>query len=157
MCYGSFLWWRWAHGRSKIFRVYCKGLLEVSSALSHPLVIGCKAREDLAGGILDRFIEDNLGKWLKAFGIERVKGISLCQVEGRKLSSLKLLTAEDSENHFQAEKCSIFQYFEAVWSSRSCNNTPSKHFSPPPSCFNNVTPSALPVFKTSASLPSCGL
>lgn len=86
----------------------------MSSALSHPLVIGCKAGENLAGGIPARFIEDNLGKQLKAFGIERVKGISLCQVEGRMLSSLKFLTAEESENQFQAEKLSIFQYFEAA-------------------------------------------
>lgn len=94
--------------------VYLKGLLEVSSALLHDMGIGCKAKENLAGGILDRFIEDNWGKLLKAFGIEKVKGISLCQVEGRKPSSLKLLTAEESENQLQAEKLSIFQYFGAV-------------------------------------------
>jgi len=103
-----------AHDRSKIFLVYFKGLLEVSSALLHLVVIGCKAKENLTEGFLDRFIEDNLGNLLKAFGIEKVKDLSLCQVEGRKPSSLKLQTAEESENQFQAEKLSVFQYFEAV-------------------------------------------
>lgn len=59
-----------------IFFVYLEGLLEVSSALLRDVGIGCKAKENLAGGILDRFIEDNCGKLLKAFGIEKVKGIS---------------------------------------------------------------------------------
>lgn len=100
MCYLLFSGGDLAHGRSKIFHVYFKGPLEVSSSLSHPLVIGCQAKENLAGGTLGRFIEDNLGKRLKAFGIEREEGISLCQVEGRKPSSPQLLTTEESENQF---------------------------------------------------------
>lgn len=63
-----------ARCRSKIFCFCFKGLLEVSSALSHPLVIGCQdipaAKDNLVGGILDRFIEDNLGK----FGRLMLKG-----------------------------------------------------------------------------------
>lgn len=59
----------------------------MSSALSHPLVIGCKAisaaKDNLSGRILDRFSEDNLGKGLKTSDIERDKCISLCQEEGR--------------------------------------------------------------------------
>lgn len=38
-------------------------------------------------GILGRGVED-MDKLLRAFGSEGVKGISLCQVEGRKPSSL---------------------------------------------------------------------
>lgn len=90
----------WLVVEVRFFMFILRALLEVSSSLSHPLVIGCQAKENLAGGILGRFIEDDLGKRLKAFGIEKVKGISLCQVEGGKPSSPQLLTTEESENQF---------------------------------------------------------
>lgn len=88
-----------AHGRSKIFHVYFKGpsgSVLISFAPSGDWLPG---QRKPSGGILGRFIEDNLGKRLKAFGIERVEGISLCQVEGRKPSSPQL-TTEESENQF---------------------------------------------------------
>lgn len=122
----------------------------MSWALSHPLVIGCKpisaAKGNLSGGILDRSSEGNLGKGLKTSDIERDKCISPYQEEGR------TILIEEYWNKFCEEKRSIYQCFEAFWSSRSCNYSPYKHFFPPILLFSNTTPSALPVFKTYSSL-----
>lgn len=41
----------------RFFMLILRALLEVSSALSPPLVIGCKAKENLAEGILDRLLK----------------------------------------------------------------------------------------------------